>query len=324
MPSSVVKSLAKETNKSISEVEKLWDKAKKIVSDEYKDVKKDSDKYYQLVTGTLKNMLNIKEEKENNNIMAKRIKEVSNNYYNTIEAIEMYLGYEEAIRAWEKGISVDDAKVFLEAMAREYDINIKPIRDRSDVFDAVEEFENYLSYENMFNEFFYNVSDKVAEYLFKRGIMRDYDLNESKEKETIIPLTKSIMIEGEIIEAGKVIKIIEADKGTAKCPTCGGKYLKATGYCVKCKKKVKEEADTSLEESYNGYSNYETWSVDLWVSNDENIYGLWMDNTPPRGWTAKEVEQFMKEVWPNGTPDMKNSGDYRKVNWKELADMWNE
>lgn len=26
--------------------------------------------------------------------------------------------------------------------------------------------------------------------------------------------------------------------GTFKCPHCGGKVLKNTGYCVKCKKKV--------------------------------------------------------------------------------------
>ena len=26
--------------------------------------------------------------------------------------------------------------------------------------------------------------------------------------------------------------------------------------------------------SYNGYSNYETWNVCLWILNDEELYGL--------------------------------------------------
>ena len=30
----------------------------------------------------------------------------------------------------------------------------------------------------------------------------------------------------------------ERKTGTFKCPTCGSKVLKNTGYCVKCKKKV--------------------------------------------------------------------------------------
>ena len=33
---------------------------------------------------------------------------------------------------------------------------------------------------------------------------------------------------------------------TFKCPTCGTKVLEQTGYCVKCKKKVKEAAAQAL------------------------------------------------------------------------------
>lgn len=61
MPSNVVKSYAEKTGKSEAEVEKLWDKAKEQVSKEYEDVEKDSDQYYSLVTGILKNMLGLKE-----------------------------------------------------------------------------------------------------------------------------------------------------------------------------------------------------------------------------------------------------------------------
>ena len=36
-------------------------------------------------------------------------------------------------------------------------------------------------------------------------------------------------------------RIEKASTATAKCPDCGGKYVKATKYCPSCKKKVKEE-----------------------------------------------------------------------------------
>jgi len=64
MPNNIVKSFAKESNKSISEVEKLWDKSKEIVKSEYKDVKEDSAEFYKLVTGVLKKQLGINESQE--------------------------------------------------------------------------------------------------------------------------------------------------------------------------------------------------------------------------------------------------------------------
>jgi hypothetical protein len=63
MASAQLKALSEKTGKSMEEVEKLWDKAKTIVSKEYKDVskEKDSDKYYSLVMGVLKKSLGVKE-----------------------------------------------------------------------------------------------------------------------------------------------------------------------------------------------------------------------------------------------------------------------
>jgi methyl-accepting chemotaxis protein len=62
MPSNYVKSLAKDTDKSEKEIEKLWDKAKEVTSETFG--KKESDfgeKEWKYTTGVVKNMLGIKE-----------------------------------------------------------------------------------------------------------------------------------------------------------------------------------------------------------------------------------------------------------------------
>jgi hypothetical protein len=61
MPSNVVKSFAEKSGKSVAEVEKLWSKAKSIVKKEYPDIEPETDRWYSLVTGTLKKMVGLKE-----------------------------------------------------------------------------------------------------------------------------------------------------------------------------------------------------------------------------------------------------------------------
>ncbi|MDA3854932.1 MAG: hypothetical protein PF569_01640 [Candidatus Woesearchaeota archaeon] len=87
------------------------------------------------------------------------------------------------------------------------------------------------------NKFMKEVNDFTTKLAKKMG---------SDKKESILKLSKDYFIEGSIIKKGTELNIIEASTATAKCPTCGSKYLKATKYCVKCKKKVKE---SSLNES---------------------------------------------------------------------------
>jgi len=61
MPSNIVKSFADKTGKSIEEVESLWQKAKEIASEKFEE---DDDRFYPMVTGILKKMLNLKESFE--------------------------------------------------------------------------------------------------------------------------------------------------------------------------------------------------------------------------------------------------------------------
>jgi len=37
--------------------------------------------------------------------------------------------------------------------------------------------------------------------------------------------------------------------------------------------------DTRTETGYNGYTNYETWAVKLWMDNEEPTYDYWRERT---------------------------------------------
>ena len=71
---------------------------------------------------------------------------------------------------------------------------------------------------------------------------------------------------------------------------------------------------------YNGWTNWQTWQVPLWIDNDEYMYKVRARETD---WTAGRVEEFTRDMLPEGTPDMESDTDYNGVNWQEIADAWN-
>ena len=80
--------------------------------------------------------------------------------------------------------------------------------------------------------------------------------------------------------------------------------------------------------SYNGWSNYETWNVYLWITNDEPIYRGLLDARPV---SAADAESFCRRIFPEGTPDMDSAADLDAVDWNEIANAvkeditsWNE
>lgn len=77
--------------------------------------------------------------------------------------------------------------------------------------------------------------------------------------------------------------------------------------------------------SYNGWKNWETWNVALWCGNNEGIYRDRLRQEPR---TAGECESFVKEYFPNGTPDMTSGDDWddarEAVDWDEIASHWFE
>lgn len=72
--------------------------------------------------------------------------------------------------------------------------------------------------------------------------------------------------------------------------------------------------------TYNGYANYETWNVVLWVMNDEGLYeGM---RTCNDDWTPDRAREFVEDYLPNGTPDFDDMGKaqaYDRVDWSEVA-----
>jgi hypothetical protein len=50
--------------------------------------------------------------------------------------------------------------------------------------------------------------------------------------------------------------------------------------------------------AYNGWTNYETWNVALWIGNDEGIYALARDCS-----TYAQFREQMRELGQIETPD---------------------
>jgi len=73
--------------------------------------------------------------------------------------------------------------------------------------------------------------------------------------------------------------------------------------------------------SYNGWPNYETWNVNLWATNEEQTYMRVLQDKP---YDATKAQRVGRELWPEGTPDMDGPKDMDAVDWKHIADAWNE
>lgn len=100
------------------------------------------------------------------------------------------------------------------------------------------------------------------------------------------------------------------------------------------------------DQTYNGWSNYETWNVSLWLSNDEGLYNATRERTQEilsetesrsQYWTLEESHRYalaavLKDwVTDELTPDLGASFaadllgySLDQVDWLEIADAWLE
>ena len=76
---------------------------------------------------------------------------------------------------------------------------------------------------------------------------------------------------------------------------------------------------------YNGWTNWETWNLNLWIDNEYDLWKAKVDNlrwVPPSAVDAQFVKTFALEFLPNGTPDFDDIRDYERVNFTEIAEHW--
>lgn len=75
---------------------------------------------------------------------------------------------------------------------------------------------------------------------------------------------------------------------------------------------------------YNGWANWETWNLNLWIDNDEGLYRekcrvIRRAHSEIDGAVVKE---FAETYFPDGTPDMDGTAQYDPVNFDEIAGHW--
>jgi len=83
---------------------------------------------------------------------------------------------------------------------------------------------------------------------------------------------------------------------------------------------------------YNGWTNYETWAVDLWMSNDAGSYRQWQEVaylTEDAGTLAELIKEYHEENGPvhedGWVPSVYTDLLYAtmsEVNWDEIARAW--
>lgn len=75
---------------------------------------------------------------------------------------------------------------------------------------------------------------------------------------------------------------------------------------------------------FEGWENWETWNVALYMDNDEGAYRYRKSLYSVGSWDADRVKDCVLELYPDGTPDFDSTNSYNKVNWQEITDAWNE
>jgi len=93
---------------------------------------------------------------------------------------------------------------------------------------------------------------------------------------------------------------------------------------------------SDTDDEYEGWTNRETWAVNLWLSNDEGMYNEVneiVDNAEDREEIENGIREYvenLKEFLDSGEAcgELRNMfediGSMWRVNWEEIAESWKE
>ncbi len=72
--------------------------------------------------------------------------------------------------------------------------------------------------------------------------------------------------------------------------------------------------------TYEGWANWDTWNVNLWIMNDYGTYQAWVaECREGDGWDAATARGFYLSVFDGSNPD---KPDLDAVDWAEIAQAW--
>ena len=79
--------------------------------------------------------------------------------------------------------------------------------------------------------------------------------------------------------------------------------------------------------SYNGYANYETWNVGLWIDNEEGLQSTVHEMAREANGDVSDLANALKEFVEEMTPDLGSTmfadllnSALSEVDWYELAE----
>lgn len=78
-----------------------------------------------------------------------------------------------------------------------------------------------------------------------------------------------------------------------------------------------------MTEKYNGWTNWETWNVALWISNEYPSYQQAV-YLAKQAYGLDNLAESLENEFYYPTPDFDETDDLRNVNWLEIAESYQE